>query len=106
MPQRLAQLNPTRARKDLLVATAQVQRAQFLAHLHQAGTMAREATGQARQRLQWVAMATAGIGLLAAWSTSRRPNVPSQKGNPGLIDRALPLLRLAVSLWISNRSRI
>ena len=106
MPRKLAQLTSRQARKRLLVATVQVQRAQLRADIRWVGSIARDVSSQARQRLQWVTIATSAIGLLIAVATARQPRDPSRNGDSPLLARALPLLRLALSLWIAHRTGV
>lgn len=103
MLRNLARLNPLQARKELLVATLQVQRAEILADARRARSVACRVADRARRRVHGVTLAAIGIGLVATWSTVRRSDDSARYHRPGLLHRALPLLRFAVSLWISSR---
>jgi hypothetical protein len=98
-------LTPLQVRKQLLVATLLVQRAQLMEDVQTLQSHANDLAGLARQRIQSAGIAVAVISLAAAaFSSSRRPRGTPRPVRPSVIDRALPLIRLAVSLWVAHRT--
>ncbi len=119
MPQRMAGLTPLQARKQLLAATAMVQRRQLLEDLDSAGNSAREFADVTGQRLRYLGVAASVAAfLVAAFSSIRRLKRPSQKPRTtsplppppppppreSLLLAALPVLRLVVTAWLAHRT--
>jgi hypothetical protein len=105
MPRNLARLTPLQVRKQLLVATAQVQRAQLVADWEHLQSYAHILAGNARQRMQTAGIAVAVISLAAAaLSSARRPRGTARPIRFSALNSVLPLVRLAFSLWVAHRT--